>query len=368
MPKAKTLLYPVEDGRSAPASDDTADRIAGRRGQRGASKDAVLFASAPPACDRPRYVVCCVDDTDDLTGDTSTGYLAERIADGVAAIGGQVVLGITRHQLLLAEGVPYTSHNSAMCFAALLPTGGADGLRKRAVEVVARHRAAASDPGLCIADLPARQLDERLRREIRRLGAFGRKAKAELCTKEEAYALAQATPWLTLSEHGGTGDGVIGALAGVGLRLGGSDGRFRGRWNLAALLAGAGGEPGRGAMPVGEFCAALQGMAAGPVQVLDVSGRPVDAEVPVVLDAEAKPILRDGALTVVARVCDGEALPCKKVDLGGIGNDGTWNRYCDFFQFDNDAEECLAQRGKSCRNCLYRRWTPRGFDCVARGS
>ncbi|WP_163335613.1 hypothetical protein [Desulfopila sp. IMCC35008] len=31
-----------------------------------------------------------------------------------------------------------------------------------------------------------------------------------------------------LSEHGGTGEGVIGALAGVGLRLFGSDGRMRG--------------------------------------------------------------------------------------------------------------------------------------------
>lgn len=328
----------------------------------------MLFGQAPPERDRPRYVICCVDDTDDLTGDTSTGYLAERIADGVAAIGGQVVLGITRHQLLLADDVPYTSHNSSMCFAALLPVGGAEDLRRRAVKMVARHRAATSDPGLCIADLPARELDDRMRREVDRLGAFGSKAKVELCTKEEAYALAEGMPWLTLTEHGGTGDGVIGALAGVGLRLGGSDGRFRGRWDLAGLLASAGAEPGMRAMPVGEFCAALESIAAGSVRVLDVSGCPVDADVPLVLDAEAKPILRDGALAVVVRVRDGEALPCKKVDLGGIGNDGTWNRYCDFFEFDNDAEECSARRGKSCRNCLYRRWTPRGFDCVARGS
>ena len=32
-----------------------------------------------------------------------------------------------------------------------------------------------------------------------------------------------------LSEHGGSGQGVVGALAGVGLRLGGNDGRLKGQ-------------------------------------------------------------------------------------------------------------------------------------------
>jgi len=35
-----------------------------------------------------------------------------------------------------------------------------------------------------------------------------------------------------LSEHGGTGGGIIGALAGIGLRLWGNDGRFRGWFHL----------------------------------------------------------------------------------------------------------------------------------------
>ncbi len=37
-----------------------------------------------------------------------------------------------------------------------------------------------------------------------------------------------------LSEHGGTGIGVIGALAGAGLKLSGNDGRFKGKFRLRA--------------------------------------------------------------------------------------------------------------------------------------
>lgn len=51
------------------------------------------------------------------------------------------------------------------------------------------------------------------------------RAKREIVTEEEARRLAAASG-LTLTAHGGTGLGVIGALAAVGLRAGGDDGRF----------------------------------------------------------------------------------------------------------------------------------------------
>ena len=46
-------------------------------------------------------------------------------------------------------------------------------------------------------------------------------AKNKLINSEKAN--------IHLSEHGGKGIGVIGALAGVGLRMSGNDGRFRGK-------------------------------------------------------------------------------------------------------------------------------------------
>ena len=42
-----------------------------------------------------------------------------------------------------------------------------------------------------------------------------------------------------LPGYGGTGQGVVGALAGVGLRLYGDDGRFRGWYHSASTNAGA---------------------------------------------------------------------------------------------------------------------------------
>ena len=57
--------------------------------------------------------------------------------------------------------------------------------------------------------------------------AFGRRAKSEVLEKSAAYAIANDLG-IHLSEHGGDGQGIVGALAGVGLRLTGNDGRFRG--------------------------------------------------------------------------------------------------------------------------------------------
>jgi len=63
--------------------------------------------------------------------------------------------------------------------------------------------------------------------------AFGRMAKERVITKDEAYALASELK-VHLSEHGGTGIGVIGALAGAGLKMTGNDGRFKGKFRLRA--------------------------------------------------------------------------------------------------------------------------------------
>ena len=57
------------------------------------------------------------------------------------------------------------------------------------------------------------------------------RAKSTVLNKEDAYSLAENLG-IHLSEHGGTGEGIIGALAGIGLRLSGNDGRFKGKFDL----------------------------------------------------------------------------------------------------------------------------------------
>jgi hypothetical protein len=176
------------------------------------------------------------DDTDNLES-IGTGHLLEFVAQDVEKNGWGARSFITRHQLLVHPDVPYTSHNSSMCFSADLGEGCLEALIAHASAFLEREGAPGSDPGLCVA------VAERLA-GIEDLVAFGRKAKEVVVTKSDAYGLAQRLG-VHLSEHGGTGQGVVGALAAVGLRMGGNDGRVRGHLELEG--------DGNGAARVGQI-------------------------------------------------------------------------------------------------------------------
>lgn len=329
-----------------------------RRGAASRKRDVVLFPQDTKLeLENAVRIICCVDDTDDLTGDTSTGYVAECIAGCAIELGGKISLGITRHQLLLADDIAYTSHNSAMCLAAYLPRGTEEAFAKRAVSAIIENSAASADPGLCIAHLD----QETYLQDVTKLCEFGQRAQNVLCTKEEAYSIAETIPWVSLSEHGGTGDGVIGALAGAGLRLSGNDGRFRGKWDLQHITGFT-----DEAVSAEDLCRVLSRKTCGDVIVIDVTGKPVSSDTPIKLVREAKPVLYGVALALVVEKRDGIFVPSEKVDLGTIGNTLEWDRVCDRFQPDNDVEECdpVFNIQRSCRNCLYRRWTKRGFYCA----
>ncbi|MDF0534626.1 DNA-binding protein [Shewanella yunxiaonensis] len=160
----------------------------------------------------------CIDDTDDI-GTKGTGEIAGEIADLLQVHGGSASL-VTRHQLFVHEDIPYTSHNSAMCFAYEGPLSGEE-IKAIAVAHLCQESAAAADPGLAFVYLP------HLKNALA-LQAFGQSAKQQVLTKAAAYELARELQ-IDLSEHGGTGQGVIGALAGLGLRLSGNDGRVKGQ-------------------------------------------------------------------------------------------------------------------------------------------
>ena len=131
---------------------------------------------------------------------------------------------MTRHQLLIHPDIPYTSHNSSMCFPAevsedtLMPLSIT--ARRRSPRK-ARHRRTRASVSWFRNGLnslkPSWNMDGRQRSMV--------------ISKEEAYETA-AAQLIHLSEHGGTGQGVIGALAGAGLRLTGSDGRFKGKFRI----------------------------------------------------------------------------------------------------------------------------------------
>jgi hypothetical protein len=125
-------------------------------------------------------------------------------------------LGVVRQQLLVCDGIPYTSHNSSACLIIEIPDPtGLDTIIKEAVSHIETFAAAGSDPGLCVATEDAAYLDQII--------AFGRHCTNTIATQKEALEAAKP---LHLSGHGGTNDGIIGAAAAVGLTLSGWSGRF----------------------------------------------------------------------------------------------------------------------------------------------
>lgn len=162
-----------------------------------------------------------IDDTDDQFS-PGTGRRARALLRELAEAGLGSEAGATRHQLLVDDRIPYTSHNSSACLAWRSPGGDPHGVREAIIEFVARFLERvcppAADPGLAVAvtagvaDVPA-------------LVDFGRRAKREVLQRAQAGRLA-AELGVHLSGHGGTHDGVLGALAAVGLQLSGNDGLF----------------------------------------------------------------------------------------------------------------------------------------------
>ncbi|MCO7121529.1 hypothetical protein NIA71_06115 [Ihubacter massiliensis] len=289
-------------------------------------------------------IYICVDDTDDLTKSTSTGRISDLIAKRIQAMGGALEKGITRHQLLLHEDIDYTSHNSSMCMVMNIEGVTVSQMKQAAEEVLKTNMAESSDPGLCFC-----RLDQL--REPDRLIAYGKRAQKEIIKKEEAYALAKEIGGTVLEEYGGTGIGVIGALAGVGLRLSGCDGTFRG---------------GKGSEHAGKsYTAAKWKTMMGIEQVLDFYGKELNDEQEVSVDKQLKLAMVDHKKTLIAAQRGARYIACTKQDLyQGDQKITTWTTPCDQFEADNDVEECYEETEHACYNCLFRRWTADGFICV----
>lgn len=183
-------------------------------------------------------IYLCIDDTDNIDS-KGTGSIAGEIASFIEENNLGVCQSITRHQLLIHPDVPYTSHNSSMCFTADLNDDYLAEVIAGAIKILETESADGSDPGLCVF-VPKRFSQH----QHQQLIDFGQRAKQVVLKKEDAYELASSLS-IHLSEHGGTGQGVVGALAGIGLRLAGNDGRFKGNHQMNA---------GKGTFTVKEIC------------------------------------------------------------------------------------------------------------------
>jgi tRNA(Ile2) C34 agmatinyltransferase TiaS len=222
-----------------------------------------------------------LDDTDVLES-RGTGHLAREIAARLSD--GYRLMGVTRHQLLVDPRVPYTKNNSAS--AILL-----DGAQERDLEELLDQVKgwmlddfqAGSDPGLCVATA----------RAAAAVAGFGQAVQHEVVTQARARALAEEQG-LLLVGLGGSEDGIIGALAAVGLAASGDDGRY--------VLVGRSRELS-GLQPVSAL------LAAGIAAVRTVDGQPLTEGL--VQTDRLRPARRGGLPVAVVEREAGHWLPLK---------------------------------------------------------
>ncbi|MCV7258528.1 hypothetical protein [Mycobacterium shimoidei] len=167
-------------------------------------------------------VLIGIDDTDNQWS-PGTGRRARALLRELAAANLGTAAGATRHQLLVDDRIPYTSHNSSACLAWRSPEDNPDAVAAQIIELAGqfleRVCPADADPGLAVA------IPGLLGENAEMLVEFGYRAKQEVLHAGQARELA-AELGVHLSGHGGTQDGVLGALAAIGLQLSGNDGLF----------------------------------------------------------------------------------------------------------------------------------------------
>lgn len=164
----------------------------------------------------PVQLLLGVDDTDAIGQKPGTGRLARDLGAYLQRQELAQLVGVVRHQLLVDPRIPYTSHNSPACLMLAAAASAAQEIFDVAGGYIVTRCAPGSDPGLCVAE------QEKVGAEVVR---FGQRAGSEVVSKLEATTVASGRH-LILQELGGTGDGIIGALAAVGLTAGGNAGRF----------------------------------------------------------------------------------------------------------------------------------------------
>ena len=179
-------------------------------------------------------MICVGIDDTDVVGSPGTNQLARALVAELADCCRCV--RIVRHQLLTDPRVPCTTKNgSASIMLEPLRHVSVEEIATRSRQRMRAWHVPGSDPGLCVAPVASAAVIE-----------FGRRCQSEFVWQTHARTVA-AAEGLYLEGLGGTQDGVIGALAAVGLAATNDDGRIvqLGQWpddlsgaqRLSSLLA-----------------------------------------------------------------------------------------------------------------------------------
>lgn len=285
-----------------------------------------------------------IDDTDDVSKSIGTGQIAQLIYKKLEEMGCKMKFGVTRHQLLLDSAIRYTSHNSAMCMEGDSPFAQEE-LWNIAVTICSKHRSAVSNPGVCLF-VPTDHAD------YMKLVEFGKNAKKVVLTIAQAYELASFVRGIRLEALSGNGDGMIGALAGVGLRLSGNDGTFQGKKKIP--------ETGK------VFLADEMIEKIGISFILDKDGKILPPDAKVRIKEHAKIIYFQFSRAAAAELqADGIYDICSLAFIYEQAfHTARKQVHCEKFEWDNDPGEQWSEQKGLCENCLYRRLVKAGYFCT----
>lgn len=217
-----------------------------------------------------------IDDTDNEES-IGTGRLARLLAAHLESQGLLAGTSVTRHQFLVHPDIPYTSHNSSACIAAVAPADAGTALLAGARDFLLENFHAGANPGLWVC--PAASVPDSL---------FGlaQRAQREVLELDEFDAATRGMD-AGLWWGGETGQGRIGAASGVALRARGEDGRFIGLRGIRDLS---------GMLPVSDI------MARSDVDAVETDGGEMLApEVLVDTRDWVRPSLRGGRPVLVVR-------------------------------------------------------------------
>ena len=283
-------------------------------------------------------LIICIDDTDNLTS-KGTGTIADELCAIITKDFGGECSFVSRHQLLIHKDIEYTSHNSSMCFLCKIESEKYEDVKKACIAHVKQESAEGSDPGIAIAIFDTMDTDL--------LISYGKDCKRKIMSKELAYNTAEKAG-VFLTELGGTGIGVIGALAGIGLRVWGNDGTLKGK--IKELEEDH-------YHPVSEIlnCKFVK-------HVTDKNGIPLSKTDLVYIPPKAKPALVNGELTLLTEKeadFENKYLMLSKESIKNYGTNMIFKEGCEAFSFDVEEEQ--VDNTTSCFNCRFRRWLENGL-------
>ena len=215
-----------------------------------------------------------IDDTDNLET-RGTGHQARTLGMSLMEAGLFELITVTRHQLLVDRRIPFTSHNSSACLYGEC-LSGIEAIISHSREFLLRVSAFDADAGLCVAT--AGEIDTEIIH-------FGRRAKKEILTLEEARSLADKHH-IFLDGYLNTKLGMIGSLAGVGLRAEGDDGRLLWIRNLRETR--------------GVFKAIDYLELTGVERMIGLNGDIVPDQTFVNITEWCRPVMKDGMITLYA--------------------------------------------------------------------